>query len=106
MKIDFTKVLTAISGKPLEKMEDDKKSDMTLGDAARTALLNLITQADQTISGNEKFKRHQLAEKIYGKTEPVELSIDEVKKIKDRIGEVCNPVVVGSAWKILDPASK
>lgn len=104
MKIDFNIVLKAISGEQLEKQdEENKKSPMTLCDAAVTALVSQLTKADASISGKEKFDRYQLAQKIYGKQLPVELTLDEVKKIKDRIGEVCSPVVVGEAWPILDP---
>ena len=54
------------------------------------------------VGATVKFDRFKLAEKIYGQG-GVELSLDEAKMIKDRIGEVCSPNVIGPAWKILDP---
>lgn len=100
--IDFTTALSTISGKPILQDPKDSKSIFTLGDAAVVALEGEI-ESDRGESGEQKFKRDQLARKIYGQSSIV-LTVEEIALIKDRIGKVASPVVVGAAWPLLDPA--
>ena len=51
----------------------------------------------------EKIKRYNLAVEIQKAKNPMELSIDEIKLLKDLIGEKYPPLTVGQAWEILDP---
>lgn len=101
--IDFTQPLISIVGKPMLQDPKDPASAITLGDAAVLAL-ETATEDDKGASGEDKFKRDQLARKIYGKKD-VALTVEEIALIKTRIGKVETPAVVGAAWPLLDPAS-
>jgi hypothetical protein len=102
--IDFTQVLVGINGQPMMAGDVKSPTPLTLGDAAVNALLS-PTQADQQMTGIEKFKLDELARKIYGKKDVV-LTLDELKLIKDRVGSISPPMVVGAVWRLLDPAQK
>ena len=54
----------------------------------------------------EKFNRHNLALEIHNADDEIDLSVDDVKLLKDLIGEVGTPLIVGQAWAILDPPKK
>ena len=60
---------------------------------------------DEQASGEEKFKRYQLAERISA-AGPQDVSVEEVALIKRLIGKGYPPMVVGPAWLALenDPA--
>ena len=73
---------------------------LTLGDVAVEALESQLP-TDKNDDGLTKFKRDTLAHKIYGQKDIV-LSVDEVKQIKDRIGQAYSAGVVGAAWRLLD----
>jgi hypothetical protein len=99
---DFDQVLIGIDGKPLQNGDARTPTPLTLGDAAVNALESQ-TPDDAKSSGAEKFKLDELARKVY-RNKDVTLSVEEIAIIKDRIGKVYGPMVVGAAWRILDPA--
>jgi len=76
---------------------------LTLGEVAVTALESQLEE-DKQATGADKFKRDELARKIYGKKD-VALPAEEIATIKDRIGKSFGAMVVGAAWRMLDPAS-
>lgn len=98
-KVDFSQPLLAVNGKPIT--DPETKKPMTLMDAAIDALEG-VTPDDAREPGLEKFKRDELARKIFGQKE-VALDLDDRTLIRDRIGKVFAPNVVGAAWRILDP---
>jgi hypothetical protein len=101
--IDFTQVLKDLDGKPLPVNPDGKlPAAATLGYVAKEALVNAL-QGDPP-EGAGKFDRWQLAAKIYPDKSDVVLTAEEVATIKDRIGKGFPALVVGPAWKLLDPA--
>lgn len=103
--IDFTQVIKAVDGKPILTPKGEPGPDagapLTLGDVAVNALEN-VSQEDQKLSGEEKFKMDILARKIY-KAKAAKLTLEEVTLIKNRIGRLYGPMVVGAAWHELDP---
>jgi hypothetical protein len=101
--IDFTKLLIGMDGNPVT-FADAKglPTPMTLGDAAVGAL-EVILEEDRQATGAAKFKLDELARKIYKKKDAV-LLVEEVATIKERIGKYYGPMVIGPAWRILDPA--
>lgn len=112
--IDFTQALVSpITGKAFVQPGPDCKpneiagkdcseADVTLGDAAMTAL-ETVTEQDRNTDAKTKFERDQLARKVYRNKSAV-LSVDEIKIIKDRIGLVWTPAVIGVTWRMLDPS--
>ena len=97
---DFNTSLTALGG---HKLEGGEGLPLTLGTVAINALLG--TYPDEQASGEEKFKRYQLAERISA-AGPQDVSVEEVALIKRLIGKGYPPMVVGPAWLALenDPA--
>jgi hypothetical protein len=100
--IDFTRVLVGVDGKPLQSSDPKKTTGMTLSEAA-VAGLETILDEDKQSSGTDKFKLDELAHKIYEKKSVV-LTVEEIALIKTRIGKAYGPLVVGPAWRLLDPA--
>ena len=101
---DFTQALLGLDGKAIQRGEPGKLVSMTLGDAAVEAL-ETITEDDRGLSGAKKFERDQLARKVYGQ-KTVVLSVEELALIKERVGKVYGPLVVGSVWRLLDQSIK
>jgi hypothetical protein len=97
---DFNAALVAIGG---HNLADADGAGLTLGTVAINALLG--TYPDEQTSGEEKFKRYQLAERI-STAGAQEVSVEEVALIKRLIGKGYPPMVVGPAWLALenDPA--
>jgi len=52
-------------------------------------------------TGMKKMEKEELARKIY-QNDSVDLTIEQVKLIKDRIGEMYAPIVVGQCWRLLE----
>ena len=114
--IDFTSlVINPITEKPFTQPGSDCKPgqfagkdcsevEIMLGDAAVTAL-EALTDQDRGVDGKTKFDRDELARKIY-KNNAAVLSVDEIKIIKDRIGLVWPPAMVGATWRMIDPSLK
>jgi hypothetical protein len=102
--IDFTQVIKDLDGKPLPINIDGKLPAVaTLGQIAKDALTNIL-QEDSTLAGSVKFEHYLLAQKVYPDKSDVVLTAEELATIKERIGKAFGPVVVGPAWKMLDPA--
>ena len=97
---DFTAPLSGIGD---HKLVDAEGAQLTLGSVAINALLG--TYADEQISGEEKFKRYQFAERI-SSAGGQEVSAEEVALLKRLIGKGYPPIIVGPAFLALekDPA--
>lgn len=90
MKVDVDTTLKHIDGNDLP---------LTLKKACIEALM-AQTQDDRA-SGEVKFKRYELAVKVNsGAT--VDISPEEAAMLKDLIGKVYGPGVVGPAYKLLN----
>lgn len=94
MKIDFEQQLKGL-GRPL--MAQDGETPLTLKSISIESLMAAFP--DEKISGEEKFKRYQLAQRI---SDGDEVSVSEAAKIKDLIGKAYGPVVVGPAYELLE----
>lgn len=106
MKIDMTKAIKNLEGDNLNNPESKLKEKEPL--MMRIVCVNSLltqTQDDKNIDGNEKAKRFELAMRIYTEKE-IDLNVDELKLIKDLIGKIYPPLVVGRAYQILDPKPK
>jgi len=66
----------------------------------RMAIVNAVLSPVQKESGIDKVKKYELAKKIYASDE-VDLNEDEIKLIKDRVGETFPPMVVGQIYELL-----
>jgi hypothetical protein len=105
--IDFTKELVGFDGKPLldpiDPVNPGKKPDqMTLGEVSINALETGLTE-DRDMTGEKKIELDNLARKIY-KNKDCVLTAEETTLLKQRIGRLYGPLVVGVAWRLIDPA--
>lgn len=101
--IDFTVKLVNIDGKPFTNGDAKPAADLTLKDACVLALES-STDDDRQATGADKFKRDELARKIYHDAKNAILTVDELALIKDRVGKIYGAAVVGAVWRLLDPA--
>lgn len=94
--------ITDKDGKPLDKQP-------TLGSICETALVSSYADEidpvthKETITGQEKYDRWKLAQKLHGE---VTLTAEELAKIKMLVGKAYLPAIVGPAWQMLDPGEK
>lgn len=99
MKIDFEAVLKTVTG---EEIKNEEGKSVTL---KIIAINSLLGPTKEDLDGNEKMKRYKLAYKIENQQE-IDLSVDELKLLKDLIGKHPSPLVVGQCWEMLDPTLK
>ncbi len=116
MKIKLNYVFKTLDGKPIinrvaEKDEEGKKvvveKEFTFKQICENALLVQVPdsrgQPVKSIDGNEKVRRYSLALQIHNAKSEIDLSVDDVKLLKDLIADMGSPLIVGQAWNILDP---
>lgn len=82
-------------------MKDNDGQGNAVDATLRMAIVNALLTPVQNEKGVDKVKKFNLAQRIYGDDE-VELTIEETGLIKERIGEVYAPVIVGQVWNILE----
>jgi hypothetical protein len=71
---------------------------------ARAAIAALTAQGieDQNSSGEDRFMLGKVANRVFNRED---LSIEDLAKVKIRIGKFFSPTVVYRAWLILDPTN-
>ena len=119
IKIDFNYQFhefdgTIIPERPPEMVKDDdgkmvekKFPPFTL----RMACINVLVMREQQqpgkpvkeLTGEEKVKRYQLAQRIYDSKGLLDISPEEQVLLKQLIGRIYPPITVGQAFEILDP---
>lgn len=98
--------MTVLFGKILVDQDDqeiktDKGKPFTLKDACFQAL-GATFPDEQNLSGEEKFKRYELYQKIKGGTDPVELVAEDVALLKKLTGKAYGALIVGQCWNLLE----
>jgi hypothetical protein len=114
--VDFKTPISDFEGAPITECADqpppreDRDCQMrrpvTLAMAAMRALL-AVHDDERALPAEEKFKRGELARKLYESTaggEPV-LTVEEMATVKKLIGKGYSPLMVTQIWRMLDPAS-
>lgn len=106
MAIDFNAKFKDLDGNEVKDRQvglDGKltESVATLGRVAANALL-AMTDADKDMTGEIKVKRYDLAMRVI-KGAAVSLKAEEIADIKAAIGKHYGPLIVGQAWRMLDP---
>jgi hypothetical protein len=103
---DFTTSMKDMDGKPITVCPQDKPDcgkELTLGEVAIGAL-NTSFADERDITGEEKFKRGELALRIH-KDQHLGLTAEETATVKKLVGKLYTPLVVYQADKLLDPAA-
>jgi len=92
----LNKVLKNFSG---DALKDAKERDLTIVEACKNALL----VADEKSTGQDKYTAYKIATKLdTAKNHTVELTAEEITKIKEAIGKYMFPMVVGLVWDALE----
>jgi len=89
---------------PLKTFDGQVMKDNVEGEAVdatvKTAIVNAVLAPVQNEKGVDKVKKYELAKRIYAKDE-VDLNEDDIKLIKDAVGENFAPIVVGQIYELL-----
>jgi len=89
---------------PLKTMDGQVMKDNVDGQAVeatvKMAIVNAVLAPVQNEKGIDKVKKYELAKKVYSSDE-VDLNEDEIKIIKDMVGENFAPIVVGQIYELL-----
>ncbi len=101
IKIDLNTVFLTLEGEPLTLRDNGGDHVATLKSVCIEALL----AASQQDTPLQKFENFRMATRFQDSDE-IELSAEEVTKLKQRIGQVFPPLYVGNAWMLLDPPAK
>ena len=96
MKIDFSQVLCGLDGKP---MTENDGSAATLKSV--TVMSLLAVYQDERPTGEEKFRRYDVAARVQASKDPVDVTEAEIKTIKDLVGKFFGPAVVGPVYLAL-----
>lgn len=112
MKIDGTQVLKDYEGKPIlvdrERDKDGKRGKrkkLTLRDVISTAINANPAPPAKPMAAETKNKAYQLSVKIWSKKE-VDLTVDQLAFVKERVGDVYTPLVYGRVCDILEGKGK
>lgn len=100
MLVDVTQVLKNLAG---NIMKDNDGQGNVIDATLKLAIVNaLLTNSQQGRSENgvDKVKKYELAKKVYQNDE-VDLNEDEIKLIKEKVGESFGPLVVGQIYELL-----
>ena len=105
MIINVNQVLKRINGETMkdivEQTDDNGNIIKVAVDATiKMALVNAVLSPVQKESGIDKVKKYELAKKIYSSDE-VDLNEDDIKLIKECVGEVFSAEVVGQLYELL-----
>ena len=89
---------------PLKTLDCQTMKDNVDGQAVdatvKMAIVNAVLSPVDKESGIDKVKKYELAKKIYASDE-VDLNEDDIKLIKDRVGETFAPIIVGQIYELL-----
>jgi len=88
--------LKTLDGQVMKDNVDGEAIDATI----RMAIVNSVLAPVQKESGIDKVKKYELAKRVY-KEDEVDLNEDEIKLIKDCVGENYAPIIVGQIYEIL-----
>lgn len=105
MLVNVNQVLKTITGVTMqdiaEEIDENGETVKVAVDATvKTAIVNAVLSPVQSDKGIDKIKKYELAKKVYASDE-VDLNEDEIKLIKDRVGEVYIPIIVGQIYELL-----
>lgn len=102
-KLDGTLMNTGKQVCPMCGKIAGEEEAMTVRLATTRALVAVYVD-EQGLTGDKKVERWHLALKIMNEDEP-DLGAEEVVLIKELVGKMFGPAVVGQVWPILDPTS-
>lgn len=81
-------------------MKDNDGQGNAIDATVKLAMINAILSPVQKENGVDKVVKYELAKRIF-ESDEVDLDEDEIKLIKDRVGESFPPIVVGQIYELL-----
>jgi hypothetical protein len=97
MKVNVDQVLKNMDGSSMKDVDVDGNAiDATL----KMAIVNALLAPVERESGTDKMRKFNLAQKAYAGGD-IEFDLDELKLIKDRVGDIFPPLVVGTVYQAL-----
>ena len=90
-------VLKTLTG---ETMKDSDGKGEVIDATLKLCICNALLSTVQNEKGIDKVKKYDLAMKCY-KNDEVELTPEEVSLIRERVGEIFSPIVVGQVFEVL-----
>lgn len=103
-KINVTQVILDMNGSPLmgpPAKKDAKPEPMTV----RTACMQALLSTDEKQTGSHKFDCYRLATKILEEDTPM-IEAQDIMLIKESVGKLFYPIVVGRVWDALELKTK
>jgi hypothetical protein len=100
--IDFSRPIHHLDGSEIPDLDGDKTQPLTLKLCAIRSLTGALKN-DSNDSGVKRFERGALAYEIH-KSDSLNLSVEQISMIKERIGQAYPAVIVYRAWEMLDPS--
>jgi len=83
-----------------QTMKDTDGQGKAIDATVKLVIVNAVLSPVQNEKGVDKVKKYELAKKVHTSDE-VDLNEDEIKLIKDRVGETFPPIVVGQIYELL-----
>ncbi len=113
MKIFINRHMTGLEGKKLKEFGKDPGAQDAADERLGVLLIEGLIRdlpSDQQAGGNQKFSRWKLAEKIRGEMDKgkdsgfaIEMRLEDVNMIKNRLGQFLPTVILGPAFMAIDP---
>ena len=97
MFIDTTTTIKSLDGKT---MKGDDGNGNAIDVIAKTIMVNAVLDPVAKESGVDKIRKYELAKKIYA-NDKVDLNEEDIKLIKERVGTIYAPLVVGQIFELL-----
>lgn len=108
MLVDFSRPILGLDGTPLKQGEAADSPDMTLGDVAVSALLETLfvpgRREPENLPAEAKVRNAALALAIRGAGESVDVKIEDLSLLKERIGRAFTTMIVFRAFALLEDA--
>lgn len=104
MKIALNEVLRSYDGKEVKDSQGDEAAAVTVRKALEIACLS----ADPTKwkTGDEKYEVYSVLKKVSDAEEEIEFNAAETVLLKELIGNIYGPGVVGVVYDLLDPPTE
>lgn len=111
MRRNFEQPIHDLWDKPIRPQDPktgaylEDKPPLTLTTVVLNALLNSF-EDEKALTGKEKADRMQLALKINKRPAEVDLTAEQLAKIKELVGKMYGPLIVGRAYEMLEMEPK
>jgi hypothetical protein len=96
MLVKTNVLLRTLDGQGMKDNVDGKAVDATV----KMVIVNAILSPVEKENGVDKVKKYELAKKVYASDE-VDLNENDIRLIKERIGECFPPIIVGQIFELL-----